>query len=317
MSNSEPQSSQTDGWGDEDWNTLLSSIRFKKCTPFLGAGASTEIIPTGQQLARRLAQDYKYPFRERHNLARVAQYGAIDVAELSPKFKIIEIIYENIQTKGLPKFENPDEMHRVVADLPIPVYITTNYDDFMFQALESVGKEPRLEVCKWYEAKKPKEGRQEPANEDDKFRPTPKKPVVFHLHGHLEDPNSIVITEDDYLNFLINISEDPDVIPNYIQAAFTNSTFLFIGYSLEDLNFKVLFRKLAEEMRRSGGNRHVSVQLAPRQFETPGKLQQRSAKQLEYLKRQLHNQSVKVYWGSAEQFAEQLRIKWEAFPHGP
>jgi hypothetical protein len=39
----------------------------------------------------------------------------------------------------------------VLAELPLPVYMTTNYDSFMFEALCFKGKDPRLELCRWNE----------------------------------------------------------------------------------------------------------------------------------------------------------------------
>jgi SIR2-like domain len=312
MSDSQFQTdSQSGGWSNEEWRNLLLAIRNKQCTPFLGAGASAGVIPTGNAIAKVMAKDYEYPFRHRYNLTRVAQYGAVAVAETSPKFKVKEIIETSIQLNGLPKFEDPDELHRVLAELPFSVYITTNYDDFMFQALEVVSKSPRLEICRWNEAKKQRTSLNDASNEENKFLPVPNHPVVYHLHGHLDDTNSIVISEDDYLNFLIKISEDSDLIPGYVAPAFTNSTFLFIGYSLEDMNFKVLFRKFAGEMLRGTGDRHVSVQIAPRRFETPMKLKARAEKQIEYLQKQLSDQKVKVYWGSANEFARELRKRWK------
>ena len=34
-----------------------------------------------------------------------------------------------------PDFRAPSEPHAVLADLPLPIYMTTNYDDFMVKAL--------------------------------------------------------------------------------------------------------------------------------------------------------------------------------------
>jgi len=44
-------------------------------------------------------------------------------------------------------------------------------------------------------------------------------PVVFHFHGSYEIPESLVLTEDDYFDFLVNISRDEDLIPARIQQA--------------------------------------------------------------------------------------------------
>jgi len=40
-----------------------------------------------------------------------------------------------------------DEPHLLLAQMPFPVYITTNYDDFMYQALKTpaVRKDPEVD----------------------------------------------------------------------------------------------------------------------------------------------------------------------------
>jgi hypothetical protein len=140
--------------------------------------------------------------------------------------------------------------------------------------------------------------------------PTVEKPVVFHLHGLLADEDSMVLTEDDYLNFLINISEYK-VIPSHIEAAFsTNNAFLFIGYSLEDMSFKVLFRKFAQQIASSPGDRHVAVQL----HHTKGLTNAQMVRQRDFLQNLFRTQNVKVYWGEAHKFTRRLRREWEAFP---
>ena len=38
-------------------------------------------------------------------------------------------------------------------------------------------------------------------------------PLVYHFHGHVNELNSMVVTEDDYLDFLANLAEDKKLIP--------------------------------------------------------------------------------------------------------
>ena len=46
---------------------------------------------------------------------------------LLPKQEMIK----ELQQRLPPDFSNPDQPHRILANLPLPVYLTTNYDDFM------------------------------------------------------------------------------------------------------------------------------------------------------------------------------------------
>ncbi|HYK04142.1 MAG TPA: SIR2 family protein [Thermoanaerobaculia bacterium] len=300
---------QADGWSDGDWEGLLLSIKFKQCTPFLGAGACAGLLPLGRDIAQKWADDYDYPFEDRTSLVRVAQYVADHRGPRVPKFKMAEALTGCKR----PDFSDPFQIHRAVADLPLPVYITTNYDDFMMEAFKhSVpGRTARREVCRWHTARR-------------RFAPQPVEtlnatvdaPVVFHLHGVLDEVDSMVLTEDDYLDFLMAISELPDLIPPRIERAFVDSTLLFLGYSLEDMNFKVLFRRLVSYIQRNSSASHVAVQLAPYQNETTAEQLARARRQQSYLERHLDLQKVKVYWGTCAQFAAELRRRWEIFNHG-
>jgi SIR2-like domain len=308
---------QPGGMTHGDWQGLLYAIRHKECTPFLGAGACAGVLPLGNGIARAWAEEYEYPFPDDWNLVRVAQYVAVITRhERTPKFRIIE----EFKNRVMPNFANPNEPHMAVSGLRLPVYITTNYDDFMFQAIlydearrvrrdpDYKPRRPRQAVCKWHLARQRK-----PPSMDLDFEPTEEEPVIFHLHGQLDDAGSMVVTEDDYLDFLMNISETQDLIPPRIQGSFGGSAFIFLGYSLEDMNFKVLFRKLAPYMHGNVGVRHVSVQLAPREDQSiPAQVEQ-AKRQREYLETHFDLQNVKIYWGTCEQFAAELLRRREVF----
>ncbi len=133
----------------------------------------------------------------------------------------------------------------MLADLPLPVYITTNYYDLMVQALKSRGKTSILEYCRWNKCII-----QSKRTSSD-YVPTPEKPLVFHLHDKYEVPGSLVLTEFDYLDFLAAISRTAtsrkqNLLPPSIQEAFTDPSLLFLGYRIADLGSHVLFRILAE-----------------------------------------------------------------------
>jgi hypothetical protein len=294
------------GLTDRDWDALLRAIDHKLCTPFLGAGSCAGVLPLGREIAQALAEEYGYPFPDTTNLMRVAQYVAVEGGggPDEPRLRIKEAL----QHATPPDFSDPDEPHRVLSDLGLPLYITTNYDDFMLQALLR-GRSPRpaqWDVCRWYLARR---GKRIKAH----VEPTPEQPLVFHLHGCLKTVESMVVSEDDYLDFLMFISEDRKLIPPRIEEAFASTSLLFMGYSLDDMSFKVLFRKLAIYMQVGQAARHVSVQLGPSDSEVDGNQVDRLRQQRKYLEEQFNLKGVKVYWGTCAQFAAELRWRWEAF----
>jgi hypothetical protein len=287
-----------EGFDDAAWLLLRQRIEDRECTPFLGAGASYPTLPLGGRVAQDWAEEFNYPLEQTSNLARVAQYLAVTVDPMFPKKRIAK----QFLGVGPPDFARGEEPHALLSQLGLPLYITTNYDSFMFQALCARGKRPQQDVCRWNRII-----RDELAHEPSPLAPenvsavSPEAPVVFHLHGHWSRPSSIVLTEDDYLDFLVNVADDPGLIPERVQEAITSTSLLFVGYSMEDWNFRVLFRTLSRFLERSVSRAHVSVQLAP------GKTPAQQDKARAYLSRYFQDQKIRVYWGEATRFALELR----------
>ena len=53
---------------------------------------------------------------------------------------------------------------------------------------------------------------------------------MFHLYGHLDTAQSLVLTEDDYFDFLIAVSADMKRIPPGITCPSAKTNLLFLGY---------------------------------------------------------------------------------------
>jgi hypothetical protein len=285
-----------------NWDLLLRRIKAGNCTPFLGAGACVGVLPSGRTLAQNWGQQHRYPLDDSGDLVRVSQYIAVKEDPMWPK----EEIAREFKKSGAPDFSNVLEPHGLLADLPLPVYMTTNYDDFMVRALCYRKRAPVQSLCRWN--KFLRDNVQSPFDKRS-FEPTSANPVVFHLHGHCGVPESLVLTEDDYLDFLVNISSDPDLLPARIQKALSGASLMFLGYAIMDWDFRVLFRSLVSYLERSLSRLHVSVQLAPG---SPDMAPERKERAQEYLNKYFGKLQIQVYWGTCEQFTAELRKRWDA-----
>lgn len=292
----------SDRLSEDDWKLLIARIKEGKCTPFVGAGACVGTIPTAKEIAAEWALAEGFPFEDCTDLAKVAQFISVKSDPIRPK----EMFIEKYGGIAPPNFDDPFEPHRVLADLPLPIYITTNYDDFLFRALKRAewapgkNKEPRRELCKWNQQIGGRATRKRVPRLDGDVE----KPVVFHLHGHMEHPESMVLTEDDYLDFLIKIGRDESLLPPRIEEAFTSTSLLFVGYSLNDWNFRVLFRSVVSYLEISTRRVHISVQLSPLK-DTASEEQKKNAE--DFLNRSFSKLNIRIYWGNAREFAKELR----------
>jgi hypothetical protein len=207
---------------------------------------------------------------------------------------------------GEPDFNDPTEPHRVLANVNLPVYVTTNYDDFMVKALVRHYRQPNRILCQWNRAVKDYV-RDNPTilEKDPTYKPTVANPVVFHLHGHVPIAESLVLTEDDYMDFLVNISADPNLIPAPIARALTGSSLLFIGYRITDWNFRVLLRSFDRLAESSVSRLNVAVMRAPAGSDEV------KEKTQDYLTKYYENIDVRVYWGTARDFVKELWERWQ------
>jgi hypothetical protein len=295
------------------WKTLIRRIEVGDCVPVLGPGVSADNIDLNQ-VAKRWAAQWNYPLSDRDDLPRVAQFLAIEIDAIEPK----DIFARICRDAPPPDFSSPNQIHRTLAELPFPVYITTNYDDFMTLALkkaqfttsqgETKFKQPKVESCSWntFTEESAKIGL---TAKRSRYVPSPDRPLVYHLHGHHSVPQSMVLTEDDYLGFLAWMAGDYRILPAAVSAALSGSSLLFVGYSHQDWTFRVLFRAFVERLTGTHVWGSVSVQPVPE-----GTTPEERTKVLNYLTRYCSNHRIPmdVYWGDASEFAYELRKRWES-----
>jgi hypothetical protein len=272
---------------DASWNVLLQRISGQTVTPFIGAGISPH--PKAGAIAQSWATEYHYPeIFDPTNLAQVAQYLSVDVDGMWPK----DLLLRRFAGTPTPDFRDPYEPHRLLADVRCEMYVTTNYDSFMSDALRFCDREPVRLTCRWNDslakgvAPKP---------------PSVANPWVFHLHGADTEPQSMVLTEDDYVDFLVRSQRDPKILPHQVVRALSHTSLLFMGYSLTDWTFRVLFRGIVCSLPNSLQQRHVAVQLP------------RGSSEEAYLSKYFAGMKVRVFWGDAKEFVTEFRQRWEAY----
>lgn len=290
-----------------EWEALVRRIRAGRCTPFLGAGASAHVLPTGAQLADRWANTVHYPLPERGDLARVAQYMAITRDEFEPK----ELVSEMCKAINPAEALQAGDCYDLVAGLDLPIFITTNYDDLLLQALQDKRKEPERLLCPW------RPELLEHVEATYTYQPTIKEPLVYHLHGTAHVPWSIVVTEDDYMDFIVWLTHywqeqaDMSHVSPHVKKALAQNCLLFIGYSQNDWSFRVLMRSMKHTGNRLGVS-SIAVQLSPLAPDASEVDQELVTAYLtEYFKK-IHGSPVKVYWGTALEFLTELRERLAA-----
>ena len=298
---------RTSALDDKAWEMLLRRISLGKFTPFLGPESCFGPGLSSSKIAMDWAQKYAYPLEDDDDLTRVAQYMTYN--EYGGDGNAVkDLLVEEFRSVQPPNFSDPNEPHRVLASLPIKIYINTHYLGFTFEALKHLHKDPRQIYCRWYAPDESKESGLAPG-----YEPTVANPLVYNLFGHISESESLVLTEDDYLDFLGRTAEDPELLPQPVQSAMVNHSLLFLGYQMTELDFRVLLRSVnnlwhRKQLRTKGT--HLSVQMvhvgdhpAPEQL----------AQVKSYFGNYCQELSIGVYWGSTREFVSELRQRWEDY----
>lgn len=311
----------------EKWPALLADIRKGDCTPILGPGLTDALLGTRQEIAWQWANAYHFPLRphERDDLAHVAQYLAISLnyrfpreslrdylhAELLDRYNLPDelkdaSLNELVKAAGKQRREvDPVEPHTVLAALPFSLYVTTDPADLLAAALVAERKQPHVELCRWSEDI---EWPRSVYETEPDYRPDVARPLVYHLFGHLQYPDTVALTLDDYQDFLIGVTSNRDLIPPVVRRALSDKALLFLGFRLDEEDFRVLFRSI---MRQEGRRRrrrysHVAVQIDPEESTT---LEPERARR--YMQEYFGDADISIYWGSVESFLRELKRGWE------
>lgn len=308
----------------EKFPALMDAIQGGRCTPILGASLAEGLLGSRREIAAHWAEEYRFPLSpfSREDLPEVAQYLAVNQSPIFPREGLGKVLRQEIwkrygsdlapelQNAEVPQLisavgelnrqRDPLDPHAVLASLPFPIYITTNPDNLLTDALKAAGKDPQVELCKWNEDMQT----QSIYDREQDFRPTEKRPLVYCLFGQFSDLDSMVLTEDDYFDYLIGVTSNKDLIPGVVRRALADTALLFLGFQLDDWNFRVLYRSIMSQEGRSRRKKysHIAAQIDPEEGRI---LEPDRARR--YLESYFEDADISIYWGSAEDFVRDLK----------
>jgi hypothetical protein len=299
-----------------------------------------------ETLAETWAGSIGYPLEDASDLARVALYNRVKSQDTeSAKIKYLTFLKnalltiaksdprsagvveelegqvqdlgfaDLVQELGYPVFKDPlqQDSLRLLARLPLSIYVTTSYYDFLERAILKEGRTPITQVCFWSgdEAGLRPEHRLPP-----NFVPGPENPLVYHLFGLECYPQTLVLSEDDYLDFLVAMVQDTDaqnpLIPLYLREALAESSLVLLGYRLRDWDFKVLFRGIISAHSTALRPFGLIIQMKP---EVGGIANLADIQN--YLKEYFGPAKFMVEWDSADDFIHRIWEEWNLWRKRP
>ncbi|EJQ32380.1 hypothetical protein IEC_05392 [Bacillus toyonensis] len=185
-----------------------------KLVVFVGAGVSANSgIPTWGALIEEMSKD----------LGNFDDINSSDAYLKIPQFYYNERrekeYFEKLNEVFFSRKYKTNPLHNEIFKLNPTHIITTNYDTLL--------EEAAIEGGYFYHIVK----------HDLDLPYDNLNKTIIKMHGDFENKN-IVLKEDDYLNYSSNFT----LIENYLKSLIATNTVVFVGYSVNDPNFNLIFQ---------------------------------------------------------------------------
>ena len=224
---------------DADWTSLEYAIREGYCILMVGSDAITgmfdgERLPLLVGLARfvkdKLGPEYAY--LNEFNPSSVAQVAIVQEDPFTLQGWAKEF-YDGLEaTSPVPAD---------LAALPFSLVIDTSPGLSVEQAF--LEARPRTTID-YYDRTAPSR----PSLAD----PTVDAPLVYNLYGSLKRPSSLILSDNDRLDFLVSVISGNPPLPAKLRSILSDPdrTFLFLGFQLNQWQFRVMLHVLAQNAQR-------------------------------------------------------------------
>lgn len=208
---------------------LISLVRQEQVSLFIGAGFSIEacapsVYDLKEAILKEIHETHQKNNHKEDSLASLSDFFVKEVC-LGSRNQLIRILRKAFEFT--PKCMDD---HKILAKIPhFKRIFTTNYDTL----LEDSYSYNDVQVVRT----------------DADCAYVDKPFTVFKVHGDFTDPDSVVITTDDYTNFFTN-NQNP-MMWNIVTTEFATKNILFIGYSLEDNNILDIIGKVSSAQKNN------------------------------------------------------------------
>ena len=190
----------------------------KNAAVFAGAGLSMAVgYVDWKGLLKTVIQDLRLNPKKEHDLVTLAQYYCNQAG--GNRTRLAQTIFDHFEMT-----KTPTENHRILAQLPIHTFWTTNYDKLIEKALE--------EAKKVLDVKRTTRSLTVTRQDRDA--------VLYKMHGDVDDASEAVITKEDYEAY--HSKMEPFV--SALRGDLIEKTFLFLGFSFTDPNIDYILSRV-------------------------------------------------------------------------
>ena len=225
---------------------LVEAARAGNLVPFIGAGISCQAktsddrnFPTWEKLIKEMAGraciQGMIGNEEREEIGRLVDRGRHLMA--AQHLKDTAVFEEVIKERFDPEGAEPGVIHTELFNLGASLIVTTNYDKLLEEAY--CNKHKRYPTVVTFEKA-----------HDVVFNlrgDKRKSPLIFKIHGTVDDPRNVVLAEKDYRKL---IYKEPGY-RTVLSAIFVTKVVLMLGFSFTDPELTVLTESLRDAFQHT------------------------------------------------------------------
>jgi hypothetical protein len=210
------------------YGELVEAIRARRCMLFAGAGVSMAVgLPSWTKLIEHMRKELGLDEQDSDaDYQSLAEYYRLQQGSIGALRSWMDRSWSVSEAKV-----GKSKLHDLIVRLDFPILYTTNYDNNLEVAYQLAGR-----------------GYTKVVNARDLARAGDGCPQIVKFHGDFESDESLVLAETDYFDRL-NFDSPLDV---KFRADALGRTILFVGYSMSDLNIRLLLHKLWRTWADSG-----------------------------------------------------------------
>lgn len=211
-------------------NKIREKSNKNKLIVFVGSGVSRNVagMPSWSHIVKCMADELRY---EKCKKCRHKIDDCKEKCQFKDDYSTDELLkipqylyntdketYNSILSREIKDIEFDAPISRLIFDLNPKHIITTNYDRLLENSQHVLAKQYQVIV----------ENKDLLDSDNNKY--------IVKMHGCIRNPNTIILKENDYLDY----SQNHILIETFLKSLIVDNTILFLGYSINDYNVKLI-----------------------------------------------------------------------------
>ncbi len=231
-----------------DWNDILDTLEEQKCVLFLGRGAY--LADGGNSLSRALQQYLNVENVEHPHIRLYNEDGFF----LFRKNRFRRKVVSQMKAFYDQTFPETEDNFTRLARIPFNMFISLTPDNLLARTFDTQNFDYQSDF--YFRNRK--------ASSHFEL-PTKQKPLIYNLLGNIEEPESLVLTHQDFFDYLNSVFVGNSMNEDLKDTLERAERYIFLGLPYEKWYFQLLLRVLS---MHSDKLKEVE-RLALKEFENP------------------------------------------------